>query len=42
MGGLSAETDWTVALRSVGQVVHLAARFHVMNDKRTQPLAEFR
>ena len=42
MGGLSAETDWTVALRSVDQVVHLAARVHVMNDKSTDPLAEFR
>ncbi len=42
MGGLSSETDWTVALRSVGQVVHLAARVHVMNDKSTDPLAEFR
>lgn len=41
MGDLSSETDWTVALRSVGQVVHLAARVHVMNDKSTDPLAEF-
>jgi nucleoside-diphosphate-sugar epimerase len=42
MGDLSSETDWTVALRSVVQVVHLAARVHVMNDKSTDPLAEFR
>jgi nucleoside-diphosphate-sugar epimerase len=42
MGGLSSETEWTVALRSVGQVVHLAARVHVMNDKSTDPLSEFR
>lgn len=42
MGGLSAETNWTVALRSADQVVHLAARVHVMNDKSTDPLAEFR
>lgn len=42
IGGLSHETDWTVALRSVDQVVHLAARVHVMNDKSTDPLAEFR
>jgi nucleoside-diphosphate-sugar epimerase len=42
MGGLSAETDWTVALSSVGQVVHLTARVHVMNDKSTDPLVEFR
>jgi len=42
MGGLSSETDWTVALRSVDQVVHLAARVHVMNDKSSDQLAEFR
>lgn len=42
MGSLSSETDWTVALRSVDQVVHLAARVHVMNDKSGDPLAEFR
>lgn len=42
MGSLSSETDWTVALRSVGQVVHLAARVHVMNDKSSDPMAEFR
>jgi nucleoside-diphosphate-sugar epimerase len=42
MGSLSAETDWTVALGKVEQVVHLAARVHVMNDKSSDPLAEFR
>ena len=42
VGGLSSETDWTEALRSVRQVVHLAARVHVMNEKSTDPLAEFR
>lgn len=42
IGSLSSETDWTVALRSVDQVVHLAARVHVMNDKSMDPLAEFR
>ncbi len=42
VGSLSSVTDWTVALRSVDQVVHLAARVHVMNDKSTNPLAEFR
>ena len=39
---LSSETDWTPALRNVEQVVHLAARVHVMNDKSPDPLAEFR
>jgi nucleoside-diphosphate-sugar epimerase len=42
IGGLSSETDWTAALRNVDQVVHLAARVHVMNDKSSNPLAEFR
>jgi nucleoside-diphosphate-sugar epimerase len=42
IGSLSSETDWTVALRSVDQVVHLAARVHVMTDKSPDPLAEFR
>ncbi len=41
-GSLSSETDWTSALRNVDQVVHLAARVHVMNDKSSDPLAEFR
>jgi nucleoside-diphosphate-sugar epimerase len=42
IGDLFSETDWTSALRNVEQVVHLAARVHVMNDKNSVPLAEFR
>jgi nucleoside-diphosphate-sugar epimerase len=42
IGSLSSETDWTAALRNVDQVVHLAARVHVMNDKSSDPLTEFR
>lgn len=42
IGSLSSETDWTAALRNVDLVVHLAARVHVMNDKNSAPLAEFR
>jgi nucleoside-diphosphate-sugar epimerase len=42
IGSLSSDTDWTVALKNVEQVVHLAARVHVMNDKSPDPLAEFR
>lgn len=42
IGNLCSETDWTVALRNVEQVVHLAARVHVMNDKNPDPLSEFR
>ena len=39
---LSSQTDWTSALRGIKQVVHLAARVHVMNDTSLDPLAEFR
>lgn len=39
---LSATTDWSEALAEVSAVVHLAARVHVMKDKATDPLAEFR
>jgi len=42
IGSLSSDTDWTAALRNVEQVVHLAARVHVMNDKNPDPLVEFR
>lgn len=41
IGGLSSETDWTSALKNVEQVVHLAARVHVMNDKSSDPVTEF-
>lgn len=40
--GLASDTDWSEALKNVEQVVHLAARVHVMNDKSSDPLAEFR
>lgn len=39
---LGPETDWTHALADCTAVVHLAARVHVMNDKATDPLHEFR
>lgn len=42
IGCLASETDLTTALRNVDQVVHLAARVHVMNDKSSDPWAEFR
>lgn len=42
VGSISSETDWSCALKDVQQVVHLAARVHVMNDKTSDPLAEFR
>jgi len=42
IGSLSVKTDWTAALRDVDKIVHLAARVHVMSDKSSDPLAEFR
>jgi len=42
IGSLSSETDWTASLLNVEQVVHLAARVHVMNDTSSDPLIEFR
>lgn len=42
ISNLSSDTNWTEALSNVEQVVHLAARVHVMNDKSADPLAEFR
>jgi nucleoside-diphosphate-sugar epimerase len=42
IGGLFSKTDWTSALRSVRQVVHLASRVHVMDEKSLDPLSEFR
>lgn len=35
-------TDYTLALRGVGVLVHLAARVHVMNDAVSNPLEEYR
>jgi nucleoside-diphosphate-sugar epimerase len=42
VGDLSSQTDWTPALLNVEQVIHLAARVHVMNDVSADPMAEFR
>ena len=39
---LASDSDWSEALKNVEQVVHLAARVHVMNDQSSDPLAEFR
>lgn len=41
-GDLGPATDWGEALAGCGAVVHLAARVHVMSDKATDPLAEYR
>jgi nucleoside-diphosphate-sugar epimerase len=39
---IDARTEWTVALKNVDVVVHLAARVHVMKDAAINPLDEFR
>ncbi|GAC1374954.1 MAG: NAD-dependent epimerase/dehydratase family protein [Aquirhabdus sp.] len=39
---LDGNTDWTNAFVGVNCVIHCAARVHVMNDKTSDPLEEFR
>lgn len=41
VGDISLDTDWSAALRNVQQVVHLAARVHVMHDRGAGSWAEF-
>lgn len=41
-GDLAADTDWRAAVTGVDVLVHAAARVHVMQDKATDPLAEYR
>lgn len=35
-------TDWSSVLSNISDIVHLAARVHVLKDKSIDPLAEFR
>ena len=42
VGEINGATDWSLALRNVDVVIHLAARVHVMKDTSADPLAEFR
>ena len=42
VGAIDGETDWTIALRDVDVIIHLAARVHVMRESAIDPLAEFR
>jgi len=42
IGSIAPDTDWSAALDGVSIVIHLAARVHVMDDRATDPLAEFR
>ncbi len=39
---LSADNDWRQPLIEVGTVVHTAARVHVMQDRASTPLVEYR
>ena len=42
VGEITGETDWSDALQGIDVVIHLAARVHVMQEKSSDPLAEFR
>lgn len=42
VGDLLPMTNWSTALQGVSAVVHCAARVHVMTDKSSDPLADFR
>ncbi len=39
---IGPNTDWTQAVSGADVVIHLAARVHIMKDRATNPLAEFR
>ncbi len=41
VGNIDGNTDWSVALRGIDVVIHLAARVHVMKDIAADPLAKF-
>jgi nucleoside-diphosphate-sugar epimerase len=42
ISAIDRETDWSEAVREIDTVIHLAARVHIMQDKVTNPLAEYR
>ena len=39
---IGPDTDWSGALAGIDAVAHLAARVHVMKERRAQPLAAYR
>ena len=41
-GDLGSQTQWQPVLAGVHAIVHTAARAHVLHDRTTDPLAEFR
>ena len=42
VNNICGSTEWSVALREVNDVIHLAARVHVMQEIEADPLAAFR
>jgi nucleoside-diphosphate-sugar epimerase len=42
IGHISADTDWSKALKDAQSVVHLALRLHVLNDHSSDPVDEYR
>lgn len=42
VGDIGPATDWSRALEGVDRVIHCAARVHMMNDRASDPLGEFR
>lgn len=42
MGTINGATEWLNVLNGLDAVVHLAARVHVMKDRASDPLTEFR
>jgi nucleoside-diphosphate-sugar epimerase len=42
IGHLTSSLDWGPALQGVDTIVHLAARTHILNDKSSDPLADYR
>ncbi|MFT5926891.1 MAG: nucleoside-diphosphate-sugar epimerase [Candidatus Azotimanducaceae bacterium] len=42
VGNIDESTDWLAALENADNVIHCAARVHVMNDNSLDPLSEFR
>jgi UDP-glucose 4-epimerase len=42
VGDIGPETDWSVALKDIAVIIHLAARAHVMSDRAESPLDKYR
>lgn len=42
VGNINSNTDWGEVLQGVDVVIHTAARAHIMEDKASDPLSEFR